>query len=1076
LYLYQSNRLENLFSLLCNTLATPLSDPLTAEIIVVQNPGMARWLSHRIAEATGIAANLQFPLPATFIWHIFEYTLGKLPDLSAFSREILRWRVLTEIEKLSPEPVTRELRHYLQGDANGLRSFQLADTISDIFDQYLVFRPEMLIDWQKTTTGGDNPPPDDQAETAWQQLLWRRLTEDHPRHRATLLQEFFKQCSQGLLQTENLPERISIFGINTLPPAYLAVIDQLSRYTEIHILHLSPCRQCWDDILPERQLAVKRRKWYQAGIDDVSAYFISGNPLLACMGMLGREFFSIIHQFDPQVTEDYERPGHESLLTSLQTDILDLHDGTRGEKRPLDPNDTSIAFHDCHSPAREVQILHDRLLDLFSADPALKPADILVMAPDITLYAPSIAGVFGAAAGELFIPWSLADRRNRKQELTIDSFLYLLGLANSRCSLGELLTLLENPVIGNTFQIRQQDIPSLRLRVNEAGIRWGLDREQRRAGGLDDSALHTWKFGLERMLLGHVTGPMDGDWQGIIPAATEAGGANEALGGLALFIRRLQRLEKTLRRDHRPEEWRDILLQITHDFFSEELTDYGDAVRLLRETIHDFGEQTTRAACRQPLSCRVIHHYFSGQLAGVPGGQPFLSGKVTFCNMVPMRSVPFKVIWLLGMNDSAYPRCQRPVTFDLMARKPRPGDRNRRDDDRYLFLEALLSARNHLIISWVGRDQRENSELPPSVLVAELRDYIDRSRKVTGNTSASTLLTTCHPLQPFSEKCFDGTATTAGYNSMWLPGCRCRNEKTDLFCSGPLPATGRQEIPLAELVRFWNHPVRFFLEQRLGLRLNIDDEILPDSEPFSLDTLTGYHLTIAMLNTIKKGGDARVICRQAQAAALLPRGEVGTMHCRRLQTTAEYLVAHVEKYAKLPITTREITAAIGGIRLGGLLDGLHAGGRISFRPAKCKAKDILRLWIQHLLLCNMNPPDIKRSSVHIGTDAVITLPPVAEAEAEAELEQLITLFQQGMDEPLHFYPESSYVLASAKNEAAGMKKARKCWYSGYHPGEEEDPAYRLALRGREPLDEQFRTLARLFQPICKIMERADAAA
>ena len=1073
MHLYQSNRLENLFSLLCKILAEPLSDPLTSEIIVVPNPGMARWLTHRIAETTGIAANLEFPLPASFIWRIFGNTMGELPDLSAFSREVLPWRILTHLKTLTADAAMAEISQYLEDDSDGMRAFQLADTVADLFDQYLVFRPDMLLDWeQKGRRQLSAPDPATTRHGRWQALLWRDLTRGHPLHRASLLQLFFQRSGEGSLQTADLPERIFLFGINSLAPAYLAVIEQISQYTEVHIFHLSPCRQAWDDILPERLLTGKRKSWQQAGQTDISTYYTCGNPLLASMGRMGREFFSQLLQYDPVTTDLYQKPRSQSLLASLQADILDLRDRTENQDGLIDPADASVTFHNCHSRLREIQVLHDRLLDLFGADPALKPDDILVMAPDISRYAPLIAGVFGAVEERLFIPWSIGDRRADEEGMVQRAFLDLLSVTSSRCSATEIMDLLENRVIGDRFMIGEEDIPGLRRRVAASGIRWGLDRRQRRQRGLEDSNIHTWEFGLQRLLLGHITGPVDSCDLGIVASATQAGSSPAWLGGLARFIRRLQSLLEELAREHEAAAWSDLLLQMVDDFFAENSDDYADGIRFLRETIHDFAADIEQAHFSDPLSCAVIRSLFSRRLATPSGGRLFLTGRVTFCNMVPMRSVPFRVIWLLGMNDADYPRCRRPPDFDLMAKKPRIGDRNRRDDDRYLFLEALLSARDRFIVSWIGRDQRQNSDLPPSVMVAELRDYIDRSRPMEPLPS-SELLTTDHPLQPFSRRCFDGNPKTCTYSQLWLP--TPPQKQNNVFVDKPLPAPDLEEIQAGMLVRFWQHPVRFFLEQRIGLRLTVAEELLPDSEPFTLNPLTGYQVKQSILTRLLALEEPLFACRLAEASAQIPRGETGRRHCLEMLSQATSVLERVQARSTSPAPTHEFSLSLADIRLVGELDGLHDRGIISFRPAKCKAKDLLRLWIRHLLLCLLRPPAVDPVSIHVGTDATLTLAPVD--EPEPELEQLVRLFLQGMGEPLHFYPEVSYALASAAKPTTGMNRARRKWQTNYqYRGEEEDPAYALALRGRDPLDDRFQELATMiFDPILEVMEREEDA-
>ena len=306
MHLFQSNRLENLFNALCATLIEPLNNPLSPEIIVVQNPGMARWLSQQIALRTGICANFSFPLPAVFIWHIFEQTLGSLPDLSLFDRQVLLWRIQRELDTLLTDPGMAEINAYLAEDNDGGKRFQLAEKISDLFDQYQVYRPAMLLHWEK---GG---------EKHWQARLWRRLTGESKQHRAALLQRFIRTAETGELQTDDLPERISVFGINSLAPAYLEVIERISAFVDTRLFHLSPCRQAWDDILSERLLALKRRTWRKQGLEDLSSYFTVGNPLLASMGTVGREFFSLLMTTNPADQQLYEEAKGDSLLHQMQ--------------------------------------------------------------------------------------------------------------------------------------------------------------------------------------------------------------------------------------------------------------------------------------------------------------------------------------------------------------------------------------------------------------------------------------------------------------------------------------------------------------------------------------------------------------------------------------------------------------------------------------------------------------------------------------------------------------------------------------------------------------------------------------
>ncbi len=1067
LYLFQSNRLENLLEALCATLAEPVSNPLAPETVIVQNPGMACWLSQQTALRTGISANFAFPLPASYIWKIFEQTLGSLSDLTLFDRNVLLWRVQKEFDSLLSDPSMAEINAYLAEDRDGRKRFQLAEKISDLFDQYQVYRPAMLLYWEQ---GG---------EEHWQAKLWRRLTEESKQHRASLLQRFVKAAEIGELRQDGLPERLSIFGINSLAPVYLEVIERISEFVDIRIFHLSPCAQSWDDILSERLLALKRKSWRDLGLDDLSAYFTAGNPLLASMGTVGQEFFSLLMTNNPQEISLYQEPEDDSVLHQIQADIFNLHDrgalGAGQKKTPLPADESSIRFHCCHSPMREIQVLHDRLLDFFAADPGLKPANILVMAPDITRYAPAVAGVFGSAPPARRIPWSIADQASRLEQPVIEGFLTLLELQESRFTAPDVMALLENQAILQRFGLAAEDLVLVRSALLEAGVRWGLDQDHRREQGLENAHRHTWDFGLDRLLLGYLMGPLEQPWQGILPCSGRVSSLSPWLGGLTGFIRAVQELRRKMKARYQPDQWAELLSSLLDDFLADD-EENQDGVLILRRTIANFAEHCRLAGFSQELGLSIIRHWFEGQLSESAGSQTFLVGRVTFCNMVPMRSVPFKVVWLLGMNDLDYPRTQRAPAFDLMVRQPRLGDRSRRDDDRYLFLEALLSARNYLWLSWVGRDQQDNSSLPPSVVVAELRDYINRGWSAEDEKPAADMLTVEYPLQPFSRHCFSGCQKTASYASEWLPQAPASSALSLAFVQDPLPPPeSYQQVDLNCLVRFWNHPVRFFLEQRMGLRSRYQEEVLPEAEAFLLDHLQKYLLSREIMNRqrmqIVEGDQARPASPlyRMQAAGHLPGGRFGHILYREMERNTAVLVESLEPIIQERVDPEEVQLPIDDILLTGQLSSLYRTGRVSFRPATLKAGDILQLWIQHLVLLLQAPAAVQPRSVHAALDTMVCFQEVE--DPQAELTALVRFFQQGESEPLHFYPKTSYAWAKARSEAAAWNAARRTWFSGFYRGESDDPAYEIALRAQDPLGQRFAELAELFRPVLACMKK-----
>jgi len=1064
--LHQSNRLECLFTRLCDIIETFPDDPLQPEVIVVQNLGMARWLSQQIALQTGIAANFDFPLPASFVWQVFESQVDTPETDPVFERPVMLWRILELLPVLSREQRFDEVAGYLRDDRDGRKAFHLASRISDLFDQYLVFRPDMLLSWEKGQGIG------------WQAELWRRLSSAAGLHRARLLRLFRNMRQRDELKSSTLPRRVCFFGISSLAPVYLEIIEAVSALTEVHLLHLSPCRHYWADLTSKEKMAKKRADWRRRRIDDVSEYFEAGHPLLASLGVVGQEFFQQLGELELQDEALYRLPSGSSLLAGLQADILDLVDRTTegGEPLPLDPGDRSIQFHVCHSPLREVEALHDRLLDLFSTCAGLKPADILVMAPDIETYGPAVSAVFGAAGEERRIPWSLADRSFLAEQPLADAFLSLLTLSAGRFSTPEVLSFLETPAVLRRFGLDTEGLARIRTWVRESGICWGLNKTHRRELGIEMTEHHAWSFGLDRLLLGYIAGTEADLYQGIAPGPSVSGSEASVLGSLAEFLSRLRGWHAGLKGDREAGEWGELLLLLLDDFFdSGGIEDDQASLLRLREICMDLVKHSQQAGFSGKLSPAVIQDLFEQALTGPPGGQAFLSGRVTFCNMVPMRSLPFRVICLLGMNDTDYPRNQRPLTFDLMAESPQIGDRNRRNDDRYLFLEALLSARDVLYISWVGRDQHDNGVRPPSVVVSELQDYIDRAFIVESGPVCR-CLSVEHPLQPFSPRCFDGSPETASYAAEWLPGAGPSSEP--LFMSRSLSELDDEWclVDIRGLVRFWSHPVRFFLQERLGLKTWEEDDALPEHEPFLVDALQRYHLGQDVVAARLEGRTDDELFQRMRAGGVLPHGGFGVNFVHELFEVSADLAARLIPILDKPVATLEIDVQLEDFHLIGWLDGLYAGGCVRYRAAKLKGKDLLALWLRHLVLNLLAPGDCELKSCHVATDATVRLRPVD--DPGTPLRHLLDLYRQGLCGPLCFYPETSRAWHEAvlKEKGGNRAAAERCWNSGYnYNGEGEDPAYRLVLRGRQPLEDPFAELAEgVYGPLFDHLEKGDA--
>jgi len=1064
LSLFHAPDLETLGELACTLLAQPLSEPLAPALVVVPSQGMGRWLTLQLARSTGIAMQLEVQLPAKFVWDVSRLVLGQLPEQSAFSPSSLTWRLydwLCEPEHCAQAP---RLAHYLAG-GDERRRLSLAVKIADVFDQYLLYRDDWLAAWERNELLDLGP------DEGWQALLWRELTKDGHPHRARLLNELLQRLHNPE-PIAGLPERVVVFGISSLPPHHLRVLEGLARHCEVILFALNPCREAWGEIRDIRELAKRPElspdEWYL----DV------GNPLLASLGKQGRDFFDSLFSLASgeggQETGLYSEDAdlHDSsLLQALQNDILRLRTRQPEERLQLRADDRSLEVHCAHSPLREVEILHDQLLARFAANPQLTPDQVVVLTPDIERYAPYIEAVFAPREGVPRIPFSLADRSLRAETPLIEAFLSLLALPDSRFTAEEVLTWLEQPALAAKAGIDADDLPLLRDWLSTAEVRWGRDGEHRQQLGLPADAAFTWRQGLDRLLLGFAAppqlaaghAPLLGDsW----PLDALEGARAQLLGRLVAFVERLAALAQTLQRQRSLSDWADTLQGLIDELFDER--EAGDTLLLLSKACAALREQALAAGIERPLELALIRQQLTAALEQGSGASGFLTGAVTFCTMVPMRSLPFALVCLLGLDDGALPRRTPAAGFDLIGQKPRHGDRARRLDDRYLLLETLLSARQGLYLSYVGRDPRSNAVLPPSVLISELLDVVDLTG-VAANGSASAQITHQHPLQPFAPGNF-ASAAHAGFAAPWFRAAQRLSEPVvpaPAFASRLAPPDADWlTIEPSQLLHCFKHPARYLLEQRLGLHLAQGTEVLAGDEPFSVEWTSQHGLRQLALQAIEQNWTEPQERAVAAASGWLPVGELGQAYWGQIRgpirAFAPTLFDERPAEAAQPLLV-DITLA--GVRIHGWLEGVTDEGLFDYRLRDLGAWELAPFWLRHLLLNCAATPGIRRDSRLLSPKSEWRLGPLA--NPLELLQPWLEAYQSALCEPLPLLAKCSVGFAkkwrnpgrkepidAARGEAALM------WQGNEHmSGEGDDPWNALAFRDREVLDERFEALA-----------------
>ncbi|CAD6508999.1 exodeoxyribonuclease V subunit gamma [Candidatus Profftia tarda] len=1024
-----------------------LQNPLEQEVILLQCHGIAEWVQIELAKQLGIAANIKFSSPSTFIWNLFTILIPGLPKDNVFNKDVMTWKLMWLLSAKLDHEAFGLLENYIANDTDNRKHYQLASCLADLYKQYLVYRPEWINLWEQgiLIDGLDE-------SQRWQALLWVALKENTTNltHPALHIANLYKKCKSILEHATEcplgLPKRIFIYGIISLPPIYLDILKALGNHIDVHLMFNNPCRHNWHDIKDDGCLDKTQNSKIYYNIKQPNTIAISKNyqrlydpfkagrsqerinPLLASWGMLGSDYINLLSQCDLKEVYAFVELTQDNLLTRIQRDILELENHSKVTnsseeinnsigKRLLNIGDRSISINLCHTPHHEIEMLHNRLLDLFNEDLSLVPDDVIVIAADLDIYRPFIQAIFGNTSCQNYIPFSISDCKISQENPVIQTFLMLLDLPNSRFTSQNVWSLLELPSLAEHYGFNKEDLDFLHHWINDSGIRWGLNNNNILRLSLPIIGQNTWQFGLTRMLLGYAMDSDAGDWNGVLPYNESSGLIAELVGKLADFLMKLDQWSVRLSTEYTLQEWQPVCREIINDFFVQNTK---------TKVIHNFIDQKWRniishgmqAEYPRVIEISILRDKLVSSLDKQNIRQCFLSGYVNFCTLKSMTSIPFKVVCLLGANDSAFKDTTVPMSFDLIARHPACGDINSRSYNRYLFLEALLSAQKYFYISYISRSIQDNSLRNPSIMVSELIEYIAQSHYIAGDESmdldcsaerVTEYLQIKHELNSFKTGSYLKTSERQSYNSDWLRDVSAIGETSKYF-GLPLPPETLSVITLDELIRFYRHPVRAFFQMRLGVNFSLELNKLSDEEPFVVDYINNYTINSQILNRLINDGDINTLFRKFSSAGVLPYGVFSHIYFAKQAQEMLDLAVKVKQYLQ-PNRSIEIDSIISGIQITGSLDHIQDSGLVRYRPAVLGIIDGMTLWIEHLFYSLSGG---KGESHFFGRkNSAWHFPPLSLKDAEKELLPLLIGYCNGRSSPLLLLPRASWAWLKA---------------------------------------------------------------
>lgn len=1051
LHLHRAERSDLLVAGLADLLADPLPDPFATEIVAVPTHGVERWLAQQVSDRLGVCAGVDFPSVRRLTASVLAPVTGLDPDTDPWLPARAAWPILTILDRARDEPWAELLWTHLRGrspeQARGGRRWRTASRAAALYARYASERPELLERWRRgeNTDAAGAPLA---ADRAWQAELWRRLGAELgvPSPAERLPDALDRIAAER--DAVDLPDRLSVFGLTGLDRTQHRVLTAVAAQRDVHLWLTHPSPALWDALAGRSPAGPGRRR------DDTSLGAVN-QRLLGYLGRDSRELQLVLAGARPQ-DELLPAPATPpaTLLGRLQRDIAANAAPPPTVGRPLlAVADRSIQVHAAHGQDRQVEVLRELLVGMLEDDPTLEPRDMVVLCPDIERYAPLVSAAFGLADDDAGaehpghrIRVRLADRALRRINPLLGVLVTVLDLTGGRLEASAVLDLCAQPPVARRFSVTADDHDRLTQLVAASGVRWGLDAPHRKPYGLEQLGQNTWAAGLDRMLLG-VT--MDGDGDHFIgttlPLDEVDSSDVDLVGRLAELVDRLGTVLDAFDADHTLAQWLELSRRAIDALTDTGAADSWQTGHAHRALARLGGADGSGDPADQPLLSRAeFQALLSDGLGGRAGRANFRTGVLTVCTMYPMRSVPHRVVCLLGMDDLSFPRRTRADGDDILGGDPWVGDRDRRSEDRQLLLDAIMSATDHLVVLYSGADPRTGASRPPAVPVGELLDAVDQTVRTADGSTPRDLIVHRHPLQPFDAANFSvAHGGPFSFDVAALRGARAsageRRAGAQVYPTRPLPAPDRRDqVALTDLVRFLSHPVKALLRERGGLSTWEVNDPISDELPVDLTGLEAWAVGERLLTQLLRGADPDQVAGAEWRRGTLPPRQLGGSTLHRILEQAQDVAARARPWLIGEPASHDIAVEIGDRLLTGTVGPVHACTLLTVTYSRLAAKHRLAAFTRVLALTAAHP-EAPWQAVTVGRRSTSILGPVDPGWAALVLDDQLQLYDTGLREPLPFAPRPSaeYALLRSRDQAIDLRDslAAKQW------NDDRDAAY-----------------------------------